>query len=91
MPQHIDYSEKQARFKNALDSLRNPDIDAAAKNKLLKSCIERITYSREKPQRLRSTAKRVTVNGRRIRPDGLPTGGNWTSPEIELNVKLNAD
>lgn len=91
MPQHIDYSEKQARFKNALDSLRNPDIDAAVKNKLLKSCIERITYSREKPQRLRSTAKRVTVNGRRIRPDGLPTGGNWTSPEIELNVKLNAD
>jgi hypothetical protein len=88
MPEHIDYTEKMAKFQNALDTLLDPDIDAETKNRVLKACIERITYKREKPQRLRSTAKRVTVNGRRIRPDGLPTGGNWTTPPIELDVKL---
>ena len=88
MPHPIDYAEKAARFKEALAALKNPDASAAKKNKLLKACIDRIEYSREKPERLRSNAKRVTVNGRRIRPDGLPTGGNWTNPPIELDVKL---
>ncbi len=88
MPHPVDYAEKAARFKEALAALKNPDASAAEKNKLLKACIDRIEYSREKPERLRSNAKRVTVNGRRIRPDGLPTGGNWTNPPIELDVKL---
>lgn len=88
MPEPVDYEEKLLRFKDALEALKNPEADVAKQNKLLKACIDRIEYKREKPTRLRSTAKRVTVNGRRIRPDGLPTGGNWTNTPIELNVKL---
>ena len=88
MPEPVDYEDKIARFKDALEALSNPDVDAATKNKLLKSCIDRIEYHREKAVRIKSTAKRVTVNGRRIKPDGLPTGANWTNPPIELDVKL---
>lgn len=88
MPEPVDYEEKIKQFTEALNTLKNPEMDAATKNRLLKACIERIEYHRDTPQRLRSTAKRVTVNGRRIKPDGLPTGGSWTSPEIVLDVKL---
>lgn len=88
MPEPVDYQEKIVRFQDALDALRNPDVDALTKNTLLKKCIERIDYKREKPERIRSTAKRVTVNGKRIKPDGLPTGANWTNPPIELDIKL---
>ncbi len=88
IPEPVDYEERIHRFKNALEALKNPETDAALQNRLLKACIDRIEYRKEKPERMRSTAKRVTVNGRRIRPDGLPTGGNWTKPPIELDIKL---
>ena len=89
MPAPVSYEEKIVTLKNALDALRNPKKDAEEQNMLLKECIERITYNREKPERLRSTTtKRITVNGRRIKPDGLKTGANWTNPPIEIEVKL---
>lgn len=88
MPQPVDYKEMIIKFSAALNALPDPETDAETKNKLLKDCIDRIEYHRDAPQRIKSAAKRVTVNGRRIRPDGLPTGANWTSPEIELDVKL---
>lgn len=88
MPEPVDYEERLYRFKEALEALKDPETNAETKNRLLKACIERIDYSREKPVRIRSTAKRVTVNGRRIKPDGLPTGANWTNPPIEIDVKL---
>jgi endonuclease III len=88
MPEPVDYEEKLAKFKDAFETLQNPEADAQLKNRLLKACIEKIIYSRDKPERIRSTAKRVTVNGKRIKPDGLPTGGSWTTPPIELDVKL---
>jgi len=88
MPEPVDYEEKIRRFTDALNALRNPDVDAQTKNILLKSCIDKIVYKREKPERVKSTAKRVTVNGRRIKPDGIPPSGRWTSPPIELDVKL---
>ncbi len=88
IPEPINYDEKIVRFRSALSALRDPNLDAQTKNRLLRACIERIDYSREKPERLHSNAKRVTVNGRRIRPNGLPTGANWTNPPIELDIKL---
>lgn len=72
-PDPVDYAEKIVRFRDALESLHNPDIDAEAKNNLLKACIERIDYKREKPERLKGTGKR---------------GGAWTNPPIEIDVKL---
>ena len=88
MPNPIDYQQKIYRFQNALDTLLDDKASAEEKNRLLKQCIERIDYSREKPERLRSTGKRVTIDGRRVKPGGLKTGANWTNPPIELDVKL---
>ena len=88
MPESVDYEEKMYRFKDALEALKDPEVDAAKKNKFLKACIERIDYKREKVERLRSTAKRVTVNGKRIKPDGLKTGANWSATPIELDIFL---
>ena len=81
MPTPIDYEDKVVRFKNALDALKNPDVDAQEKNRLLKACIERIEYSREAPQRVKRKPgeKKGTT---------LSVGGTWTTPPIEIDVKL---
>lgn len=93
MPDPVDYEEKRMRFKAALDALENPDATAEQKNKLLKACIERITYKREKAKRIKSKQVRyydpVLKKTRNKSP--LHTGGNWTAPEIELDVKLKIE
>jgi hypothetical protein len=94
MPAPIDYQEKLYRFKEALDTLLDPDAEAQLKNKLLKDCIERIDYKREKPERIKNPEKKTYKNGRPdgkgrwLKPHPLPTGANWTNPPIELDVKL---
>jgi hypothetical protein len=90
MPEPVDYEEKVVKFRDALDALKNPEVDAEKKNILLKACIERIDYAREKPQRIKSQQIRYydkeTKKTRWKSP--LNTGGNWTAPPIELEVKL---
>ena len=81
IPEPIDYEEKILKFQAALSALRNPDISAQEKNKLLKSCIERIDYTREQPQRI----KREFGEKKGTR---LKVGGAWTSPPFEIDVKL---
>ena len=92
MPNPIDYQEKLNRFHEALEALHDPDVSAERKNSLLKGCIERITYSREAPQRIlnpeKKTRKNTRLKGQYVKQNVLPTGGNWTSPPIELDVKL---
>lgn len=90
MPEPVDYEEKLKKFRDALDALRNPDVDAQTKNRLLKACIDRIEYSREKPQRIKSQQVRYyDKEQKKTRyKSPLNTGGNWTSPPIELDVKL---
>lgn len=46
-----DYQEKIMRFTDALNGLTDPNVSAEDKNKLLKACIERIVYNREKGDR----------------------------------------
>lgn len=75
MPEHIDYNEKIVRFKTALDALQNDSVSAAEKNRLLKNCIERIVYYRQKPKRLKKGTEQINSAG-------------WTSTSIELDVKL---
>ena len=91
-PSPIDYREKLFRFKEALDALLDPNVDALQKNKLLKACIERITYHRDKPERIKNpekrTRKNTRVKGKYAKQTVLPTGGNWTNPPIEIDVKL---
>ena len=43
-----DYQEKIMRFTDAVQALKNPDVSADSKNRLLKACIERIEYKRDK-------------------------------------------
>lgn len=88
MPEPVDYEERLHLFRDALESLNNDSVPVRIQNKLLKGCFERIEYHRDKPERMKSTAKRVSVNGKRIKVDGLPVGGNWAAAPIELDVKL---
>lgn len=90
MPDPVDYEEKLYRFQNALEALKDPETDAETKNRLLKACIERIDYSRDKPERIKSQQVRYydPVQKKTRHKSPLNTGGNWTSPPIELDVKL---
>ena len=90
MPEPVDYEEKVIKFREALEALKDPDVDVQVKNNLLKACIERIEYKREKPQRIKSKQTRYYDKElkRTRHTSPLNTGGNWTSPPIELDVKL---
>ena len=90
MPEPVDYEEKIKLFSEALHALRDPNTEAAEKNKLLKRCIDRIEYSREKPQRIESKQERYyDKEQKRTRwRSPLNRGGNWTTPPVELDVKL---
>lgn len=79
MPEPIDYEEKIVLFRDAIDTLRDPEADNVLKNELLKACIDRIEYYKEKPTRKQPT------NGKGEFP---MTKSTWTSPPIELDVKL---
>lgn len=90
MPEPVNYEEKIAQFTEALNALNSHDVDAETKNRLLKACIDRIEYHREAPQRIRSQQVRYydKEQKRTRHKSPLNTGGNWTSPEIVLDVKL---
>lgn len=83
MPEPIDYQERIFRFKDALNALRDPEMDAQTKNNLLKKCIDRIEYHRDKPERLKRDPKL-----KKSIPQFESSGGRWTSPPIELDFKL---
>lgn len=48
MPEPINLQEKLTNFRAALEALQDPDAPAKEKNRLIKACVERITYSRER-------------------------------------------
>lgn len=48
VPEPVDLGEKVVTFKAALEALQDPEAPVKEKNKLLKACIEKITYKREK-------------------------------------------
>ena len=90
MPEPVNYEEKIVQFTEALNALKSPCVDAATKNRLLKACIDRIEYHRDAPQRIRSQKiSYYDPEQKRTRNKSpLKTGGNWTTPEIVLDVKL---
>ena len=72
-PTPVDYQKKIITFQKTLDTLLDDNASASEKNLLLKECIERIEYHREKPEPLK----------------GKGAGRQWTTPPIHLDVKLN--
>lgn len=48
IPEPIDLEAKVTTFRAALEALNDPDAPAKEKNKLLKACLERIDYHRER-------------------------------------------
>ncbi len=93
MPAPVDYEERLIRFRDALDTLQNPEAPAELQNKLLKACIERIDYNRGKA--VRTPSQQICYYDKELKKtrykSPLNTGGNWTSPPIELDVKLKLD
>ena len=82
MPDPVEYGEKVVRFRKALEALEDPEKDAETKNRLLKDCIERIDYSRERPTRSRRAPgekKGTTIK---------TAGGHWDVMPINIDVKL---
>ncbi len=79
MPEPVDYEEKICMFSDALEALKDPDIEPIVKNELLKACIDRIDYYRERPQR------KQPADGNGTFP---MIATQWTSPPIELDIKL---
>ena len=79
MPKPVDYEEKLCHFRDALNALQDPNVSAEEKNRLLKVCIEKITYKREELQRLKDE------NGKYLRGKN---GGFWNNPPMHIDVKL---
>ena len=90
MPEPVDYEDKLLRFTETLKALNDPTVTAQEKNSLLKDCIERMDYSREKAVRTKSKQVRVydPTLKKTVSRSPLKTGGNWDAQPIELNVKL---
>lgn len=74
MPEPVDYTEKVITFNEALKALQEPKEDALKKNVLLKACIDRIEYNRERAGR-----KPIL---------GTIYESSWNDTPIELDVNL---
>lgn len=83
MPEPVNYEERIIKFQDALSALKNPKATAEEKNILLKACIERINYKREKPERLKKKP------GEKKGEVFKSTGAYWSNPPIEISIKLN--
>lgn len=70
------YVERLARFRAALKALLSPKAAAEEKNRLLKACIEKIHYNRERPVRAeRGDKSTISHNG-------------WNFSPISINVDI---
>ena len=68
----VDIESKVIAFSDALSAFQDPDVPASAKNALLKVCIERITYSRERGIRAKGSGKQCS----------------WISAPMRLDIEL---
>ena len=71
-PVPVDYQERIVTFSETIAALNDSAIPADAKNALLKACIKRITYSRERGKRTNNQKGGWTCNPIQV--------------EIELNI-----
>ena len=83
-PQKKLLEEKIMRFSDAVNALRDPTLSPAEVNTLLRNCIERITYHRDRPERL--CRQKGEKKGTRF----PSTGSFWSEPPITIDIKLKA-
>lgn len=81
IPKQIDYKEELLKFKDALNALEDPEVDAKIKNQFLKNIIERIEYERGETVRITKT------NAREYKVD-TSKGMQWYTPPYKLKMKL---
>lgn len=78
-PPSIDYQSAIITLHEAIDSLNDDSVSASAKNKILKSIVDVIVYSRPKSQRMApEDAKAKDISG----------GNGWYTNPFSLNVTL---
>lgn len=78
-PADINYKDAIVTLHEAIDTLPNPSVSAAAKNKLLLSVVDKITYRRPK-------AVRMPLED--AKKEGLNMQGGWYAPDFELDIEL---
>lgn len=82
IPKQVDYREEMLKFKDALDALENPDVDAKIKNQFLKNIIEKIEYERGETVRItKSNASEYKVD--------TSKGMQWYTPPYKIKMRLN--
>lgn len=81
MPKQVDYKEEMMKFKDALDKLRDPEVDAKVKNQYLKDIIDKIEYERPPI---------VQITGENAMEYGLSTakGLQYYTPPYKIKLKL---
>ena len=79
VPEHIDYKDAVSTLHKAIDSLSDSSVPASAKNKLLRSVVDKIVYRR--PKAVRMTAEEA-------KEKGVTMTGSWYCPDLELDVHL---
>lgn len=77
VPLHKDYKDVISTLHNAIESLADDSASASAKNKLLKSVIEKIVYKREKPTRM---------TDEEAKEKGVELVNGWYRPDFELDI-----
>jgi hypothetical protein len=77
-PQRIDYKERIVALHSAIDGIKNEDVSAEVKNNLVKSCVERIKYSRQGSVRV----------SKEDRENGQKTKRGWIQNEPQIEVTL---
>ena len=81
IPKQVDYKEEMLKFKNALDALEDPEVDAKTKNQFLKNIIDKIEYERGSTVRItKENAKEYNVN--------TSKGMKWYTPPYKIKMKL---
>ena len=81
MPKRVDYKEEMLKFKDALNALEDPTVDAKLKNQYLKNIITRIEYERGETVRI------TKANAEEYKVD-TSKGMQWYTPPYKLKMKL---
>lgn len=79
IPEKVDYEQIIFTLHEVIDLIQNEDAPVEAKNKFLKSIVEKISYSRKPSTRM---------TPREAKEKGLTTENGWHVHDFELDINL---